>query len=110
MSVHLTRGAADLLAEYMTHFRAARAHEWQEHGVDPLADPVHFFEDELKEPEHTLVLQAVEAKRGRVTPLIMALWIGENLTELEFARHGYLPEKHWKFNRGETRLHHKQCM
>lgn len=104
MDIRLTRSAYQLLKEYLTNFRAAWFHEWQDHGVDPLRAPTRFFGREILEPEHTLVREAVEAKNGVVTPLIMALWVHQNLTELEFARHGYLPQSHWELERRHTRM------
>ena len=92
----LSRGAEDLLLEYVTRFPVVRAQEEREHGMDPLADPHGFFAEEILEPEHRLVLEAVEGNGGVVSPMIMSLWVNESQAESTLACHGYLPQRQWQ--------------
>jgi len=92
-TVFLSQGAEDLLLEYVTRFPVVRAQEKREHGMDPVSDPDSFFAQEILEPEHRLVLEAVEGNGGVVSPMIMSLWVNESQTESAFACHDYLPQR-----------------
>lgn len=76
--VRLTKGAKELLVQYMIEQPKIKRQEKIEHKVDPINNSVEFFEAELREPYHKTIKSIVREDGGRVTKRTLAKWIVEN--------------------------------
>lgn len=79
--IRLDRAALEEMMRYFSKNPSEVEKEAQTHGVNPILHPDRFFSDELLEPIHQDVLEAVVKNRGVLMLCMMKKWIAEEAIE-----------------------------
>lgn len=81
--ISLTDDACILLDEYYKEFPEMREEEVLQHdGIDPLENPIEYFEDELLEPVHYDILKSVVKNGGVINAYFLFKWILQEFREM----------------------------